>query len=160
VPRPRTALLSQLNKNGIKVWLLELGPSQTNQKVVRACGLLGSARVIPLSRREVTRRMKAHAKQSARDMIGMLPGSEKIPWMAEQSSEELLEDAVPTRAGNGLSPEAVGAVASEGHQACNTLIDGHVEQPLFPKRYSLRRSSGAQPVSVATYSVGIRWPRR
>jgi hypothetical protein len=133
---------------------------QTNQEGVRDCGLLGSARAIPLSRREVTRRMKAHAKQSARDMIGMLTGSEKIPWMAEQSSAELLEDALPTRAGNGPSPEAVGAVAPECCQACNTLIDGHVEQPLFPKRYSLRPSRGAQPLSVATYSDGIRWPRR
>ena len=41
-----------------------------------------------------------------------------------------------------------------------SLIDGHVEQPLFPKRYSLRPSRGSQPVSVATYSDGIRWPRR
>jgi hypothetical protein len=104
--------------------------------------------------------MKAHAKQSARDMIGMLTGSEKIPWMAEQSSAELLEDSLPTRAGNGFSSETVGAVAPEGRQACDTLIDGHVEQPHFPKRYSLRPRRGAQPASVATYSAGIRWPRR
>jgi hypothetical protein len=76
--------------------------------------------------------MKAHAKQSARDMIGMLTGSEKIPWMAEQSSAELLEDALQTRAGKGLSHETVGASSTEG----------------------------VEVLPANSYPAGIRWPRR
>jgi hypothetical protein len=133
--------------------------SQIDQKRVRDSDFLGSAGAMPLSKREVTRRMNAHAKQSALDMIAMMNGSKGIPWMIEQSSEELPEDAVPIHAGDGLSPEAVDKVAPEGHQSCNALIDGRGEQPLFLRGPSLRSGRGSSTPCVVNPS-GIRWPRR
>jgi hypothetical protein len=53
--------------------------------------------------------------------------------MIKESSEKRPENWISTHSGDGLSPEAVGEVAPEGRQACEALVDGRGEQPLFPQ---------------------------
>jgi hypothetical protein len=104
--------------------------------------------------------MKADAKQSALDIIAMMNGDKAIPWMIEQSSGTLLEDAVPTQAGELVCPGEVGEVTRESHHICTPLVDGCGKQPLFPRRHSLRSNGGTQTSTVTSHSTGIRWPRR
>jgi hypothetical protein len=133
---------------------------QTNQKEVGYSDLSDQVGVILLSKREVTRRMTADAKAEALDIIAMMNGDKAIPWMVERSSEERPGNGVPTSADDGLSPEAVGEVAYEGRQICNSFVNECGKQPLFPRRGGLRSNGGTQTVPVASYPTGIRWPRR
>ena len=133
---------------------------QTDQKEVGDSGLSDSAGAIPLSKREVTRRMRADAKEEALDIIAMMNGDKAIPWMIEQFSEALSEDVVQAHVGDSLNPEEVGEPTPEGRQICNALVDDCGKQSLFPRRHGLRSSGGTRTVSIANDSTGIRWPRR
>jgi hypothetical protein len=133
---------------------------QTNQKMTGNSGFSGSEGALPMSKREVTRRMRADAKAEALDIIEMMNGDKPIPWMIEQSSEILLEDAVPTRAGDLVSAGEVGEATRESPQICNCLADDCGRQPLFPRKDGLKSKRGTQTASVASNLTGVRWPRR
>ena len=133
---------------------------QINQKGVEDSDFSGSVGGIPLSKREVTRRMRAHAKQSARDIIAMMNGDKAIPWIIEQSSEALSEDGVPTRADELVSSGEVGEVTHEGRRIGAQLVDDSGKQPLFPRKHGLSSTGGRQTLSIASNLTSVRWPRR